>query len=325
VAMQADQNQASFTEITAKPKGRQSNLSLARRRFSRYWQLYMLILLPLAYIIIFKYIPMLGVQIAFKDYNFAKGMWGSEWVGLKHFKQFFSSPNFWPIIRNTFNISFVTLVIGFPAPIILALFLNEVRGGLFKKTIQMVTYAPHFISTVVMSGMIILFLSPTGLVGNVFKLFGMVPINFLGNASHFKYVYALSDLWQHTGYASILYLAALSAINTDLYEAAKVDGASRFQKMLHIDLPGITPVIVILLILSTGDVLNVGFEKTYLLQNALNLPGSEVIATYVYKVGLVNANYSYSAAIGMFNAVITFILLLSVNAVARRFSENSLW
>ncbi|MBW7455064.1 ABC transporter permease [Paenibacillus sepulcri] len=298
---------------------------LIQKRLARYWQLYLLVLLPLAYIIIFKYIPMLGVQIAFKNYNIAKGMWGSDWVGLQHFQQFFGSPNFWPILRNTLQISLVTLLFNFPAPIILALFLNEIRTGFFKKTVQMVTYAPHFISTVVMSGMILLFLAPTGEIGKLFKLLGMQAVNYLGLAQDFKYVYALTDMWQHMGYASIIYLAALSGINPDLYEAARVDGASRFKKMLHVDIPGIMPAIIVLLILSTGDVLNVGFEKTYLLQNSLNLPGSEVIATYVYKVGLVNANYSYSTAIGVFNSVITFILLILVNWIARRFSEHSLW
>jgi putative aldouronate transport system permease protein len=299
--------------------------SLIRKRLVRYWQLYLLVLLPLAYIIIFKYVPMLGVQIAFKNYNIVKGVWGSDWVGMQHFRQFFHSPNFWPILMNTFQISLVTLLFNFPAPIILALFLNEIRTGFFKKSVQMITYAPHFISTVVMSGMILLFLSPTGEIGKIFGLFGMKAANYLGIPQDFKFVYALTDMWQHVGYASIIYLAALSGINPDLYEAARVDGASRFMKMLNVDLPGIMPAIVVLLILSTGDVLNVGFEKTYLLQNSLNLPGSEVIATYVYKVGLINANYSYSTAIGVFNSVITFVLLVLVNWVARRFSEHSLW
>jgi putative aldouronate transport system permease protein len=299
--------------------------ALIRRRLARYWQLYLLVLLPLIYIIIFKYVPMLGVQIAFKNYNIVKGIWGSDWAGLQHFQQFFRSPNFWPILKNTFEISLVTLLFNFPAPILLALFLNEIRAGFFKKTVQMVTYAPHFISTVVMSGMILLFLSPTGEIGKLFELFGMKAANYLGIAQDFKYVFALTDMWQHLGYASIIYLAALAGINPDLYEAARVDGASRFRKMLNVDLPGIMPAIVVLLILSTGDVLNVGFEKTYLLQNSLNLPGSEVIATYVYKVGLINANYSYSTAIGVFNSVITFVLLVLVNWIARRFSEHSLW
>jgi putative aldouronate transport system permease protein len=313
------------TQSTVPPVFNRGRAAIIRRQLFRYWQLYLMVLLPLVYIIVMKYIPMFGVQIAFKDYNIVKGIWGSDWVGLEHFRQFFSSPNFYPILKNSLQISMVTLIFNFPAPIILALFLNEIRTGFFKNTVQMVTYAPHFISTVVMSGMILLFLSPTGEIGKIFNFFGIIPINFLGIADDFKYVYALTDMWQHMGYSSIIYLAALSGINPDLYEAARVDGASRFKKMLHIDLPGIMPVIVILLILGTGDVLNVGFEKTYLLQNNLNLPGSEVIATYVYKVGLINANYSYSTAIGVFNSIITFILLVLVNWIARRTSEHSLW
>jgi putative aldouronate transport system permease protein len=303
-------------------KGR---VAVFRKQLRRYWQLYLLVLMPLIYIIVMKYIPMLGVQIAFKEYNIVKGMWGSDWVGLQYFRQFFSSPNFYPIVMNSLQISIVTLIFNFPAPIILALFLNEIRTGFFKNTVQMVTYAPHFISTVVMSGMILLFLSPTGEISKLFKLLGIEPVNFIAIADGFKYLYALTDMWQHMGYASIIYLAALSGINPELYDAARVDGASRFKKMLHIDLPGIMPVIVILLILATGDVLNVGFEKTYLLQNNFNLPGSEVIATYVYKVGLVNSNYSYSTAIGVFNSIITFTLLIFVNWIARRTSEHSLW
>lgn len=301
------------------------NTSLARKRFVRYWQLYMLIALPMVYLLLFKYIPMLGVQIAFKELDFVKGIWGSKWVGLEHFQNFLASPRFWPIVRNTMQISLFSMLFGFPTPIILALLLNEVRNGFFKKSMQVVTNVPHFISTVVMSGMILLFMAPDGEIGKLFSLLGMKTVNYLGIANDFKFVYALSDMWQHMGFNSIIYLAALSGINPDLYEAAKVDGASRIKKIMYIDLPGILPVIVILLILNTGDILNVGFEKTYLLQNSLNLPGSEVIQTYVYKVGLVNANYSYSAAIGVFNSVISFVVLITVNSIARKLSEFSLW
>lgn len=309
------------------PLGNNNNKRIyyIKRRIIDSWQLYALLLIPLLQLIIFRYLPMAGVQIAFKDYNFVKGIWGSDWVGLLHFKHFFNSPNFLPILKNTLQISLLTLLINFPMPIILALFLNETKSGFFRKGIQMFTFAPHFISTVVMCGMILLFLSPTGEMGKIFNLVGIDPVNYLGNSDDFKFVYALTDLWQHMGYNSIIYIAALSGINPELYEAAKVDGASRLQKMINIDLPGITPVIMTLLILSTGNVLNVGFEKVYLLQNSLNLGGSEVISTYVYKVGLINANYSYSTAIGVFNSVIAFVVLISVNAIVRRFSENSLW
>jgi putative aldouronate transport system permease protein len=300
-------------------------LRLVKKRFNESWQLYILLLLPLIQLIIFRYLPMAGVQIAFRNYSFTKGVWGSDWVGLMHFQHFFGSPNFIPILTNTLQISLYTLAINFPLPIVLALFLNELKNGFFKKGVQMVTYAPHFISTVVMCGMILLFLSPTGEVGKIFTLLGIEPINYLGNFRYFKSIYAITDLWQHMGYNSIIYIAALTSINPELYEAARVDGASRFQKMLNVDMPGIAPVIVTLLILNTGNILNVGFEKIYLLQNSLNLAGSEVISTYVYKVGLINANYSYSTAIGVFNSVIAFVVLVSVNALARRYSETSLF
>ena len=296
-----------------------------KTRLRRDWQLYALMFFPLLYILIFRYVPIFGLQIAFKEYDFGKGIWGSPWVGLKHFQQFFSSPNFTLVLGNTFKISMLTLLLNFPAPIVLALLLNEIRDGLYKKTVQMVTYAPHFISTVVMCGMIILFLSPRGKIGDIFGWFNLSVPNVLASAGGFSYLYALSEMWQRTGYGSVIFLAALSAINPELYEAARMDGASRIQKIRHIDIPGIMPVIVILLILNTGNVLNVGFEKIYLLQNTLNMNGSEVISTYVYKIGLINANYSFSAAVGFFNSFITFTLLALVNWVAGRLTDFSLW
>ena len=300
-------------------------LRIINSRLKRDWQLYMLMFLPLTYIIIFKYVPIFGLQIAFREYDFRKGIWDSPWVGLQHFRQFFSSPNFIVVIGNTLRISVLTLLINFPAPILLALFLNEIRDGIYKKTVQMVTYAPHFISTVVMCGMIILFLSPSGKIGDIYKLFNQSLPNYLASAANFKFIYSFTEMWQHTGYGSVIYLAALSSINPELYESAKIDGASRLNKIMHIDIPGILPVIIILLILNTGNVLNVGFEKIFLLQNPLNMPGSEVISTYVYKIGLVNANYSFSAAVGFFNSVITFIVLALVNWIAGRLTEYSLW
>ena len=292
----------------------------------RRWQLYMIILLPMLYLFIFKYIPMYGTLIAFKDYNVVKGILGSPWAGMKHFHYFIYSPDFWMIIRNTMLISLYSLAVGFPAPIILALALNEIRNGFFKKTVQMVTYAPYFISTVVMVSMILLVLHPrNGIVNVAMEQFGLQSVNFMGEAQLFKTIYVFSDVWQTTGYAAIIYLAALSGINPELYEAAKVDGASRFQKMVHVDIPGIMPVAVILLILNMGSIMNVGFEKVFLMQNPLNLGASEVIQTYVYKVGLLGAKFSFSTAIGLFNSVINLILLVAVNQVARRVSENSLW
>lgn len=301
-------------------------MNMALRQIRRNWQLYALAALPLAYLIVFHYIPMAGAQIAFRDYNFADGIWGSPWVGLEHFRAFLEAPSFWPVVRNTLFIGLTNLVFTFPAPIVLALLLNEIRTGYFRQTVQLFTYAPHFISTVVVCGMVLLFLNPTtGEISRLFDWFGLLPVNYIADADKFKYIYSLSEVWQHTGYASIIYIAALAGINPEMYEAAKVDGASRLQKIVRIDLPGIVPAIVILLILSVGELLGVSYEKIYLLQNSFNLPASEVIPTYVYKIGLLSADYSYSAAIGMFNSVIAFLLLVGVNAISRKVSEHSLW
>lgn len=296
------------------------------KNMQRHWQLYLLVVLPLLYLLVFKYIPMFGAQIAFKDYNVVKGMLGSPWVGLKYFQQFFNSPNFGTLIKNTLFLNLFALVIGFPAPIILALALNEIRQGFFKRAVQMVTYAPYFISTVVMVSMIIIFLSPrVGIAGTVLKAFHMEDVNLLGVPEYFRSIYVWSDVWQNTGYGAIIYMAALAGINPQLYEAAKVDGASRLQKMIHIDIPGLMPTAVILLILNVGQLMNVGFEKVFLMQNPLNVSTSEVISTYVYKIGLLGANFSFSSAIGLFNSVINLALLLIVNFAARKISSNSLW
>ncbi|TYP79229.1 ABC transporter permease [Paenibacillus methanolicus] len=294
--------------------------------FRRSWELYVLVLLPVLYLLVFKYIPMFGVQIAFKDFNVIKGIWGSDWVGFKHFETFFHSPNFWLLIQNTIGISFYSLLAGFPVPILLALALNEVRTGLFKRSVQMITYAPHFISTVVMVSIIILMLTPhVGVVERLLGFVGLPSTNFMGIPEYFKSIYVWSGVWQEMGYASIIYIAALAGVDPSLYEAARMDGASRLQKIIHIDLPALVPVTVIMLILSLGSVMGVGFEKIYLMQNPLNVSASEVISTYVYKVGLLGANFSFSSAVGLFNSVINLILLLTVNFIARRVSQTSLW
>ncbi|UUZ93516.1 ABC transporter permease subunit [Paenibacillus sp. P25] len=296
------------------------------KKVKRHWRLYLLVLLPLTYIIIFKYVPMYGAQIAFRDFSVTQGFSGSDWVGLKNFEDFFSSPNFWMLIKNTLLISLYSLLLGFPAPIILALALNEIGGGKFKRFVQTITFAPYFISTVVMVSLIILVLSPRlGFVDHIMRLFGFETINFMGKPEYFKTIYVLSNIWQGMGYGAVIYLAALAGINPDLYEAAKVDGASRFQKMIHIDIPGILPATIILLILNAGQIMNVGFEKIYLMQNPLNISASEVISTNVYKIGLLGANFSYSSAVDLFNSVINLILLLTVNVIAKRMSETSLW
>ncbi|MCY9668477.1 ABC transporter permease subunit [Paenibacillus alginolyticus] len=301
-------------------------MSIALRMVKKNWQLYLIILPSLVYLIIFKYVPMAGVQIAFKNYMVTKGIWGSDWIGIKHFVDFFHLPIFWRVIKNTSLLSLYSLLIGFPAPIILALALNELRNGIFKRAVQLVTFAPYFISTVIMVSIIMLFLSPQlGFVHLLADKFGFPAENIMSKPEYFKTVYVLSDVWQFTGYASVIYIAALAGVDPHLYEAAKVDGASRFQRMVHIDLPSLMPTAVILLILNAGQIMNVGFEKVYLMQNAINVGASEVISTYVYKMGLVGANFSFSAAVGLFNSIVNLLLLIVVNYVARKNSETSLW
>ena len=295
-------------------------------KIRRHWQYYLMAAAPLTYIVIFKYIPMVGAQIAFRDFSPVLGIWGSKWVGLQHFLLFFKSPMFLPLIRNVLSINVLVMTLGFVTPIILALALNEVRNGFFKRSVQMITYFPHFISTVVMASMIILFLNPrVGFVGTLTRILGQEPTDFMGIAVAFPWIYVFTEIWQHAGFAAIIYMAALAGINPELYEAARIDGASRLQKIRHIDLTGILPTIIILLILQSAEVMNLGFEKVFLLQNPLNLPNSEVIATYVYKIGLINASFSFGAAVGLFNSVINFALVVTINAIARRVSEHSLW
>lgn len=298
----------------------------ARRSFRRHWQLYLILLPGLLYFIVFKYVPMVNAVIAFKDYNVVAGIWGSPWVGFKHFALFFNNPVFWTLLQNTLMLSLYALLVGFPIPIMLAIGLNEVTNGFFRRTVQMVTYAPYFISTVVMVSMIMLLFAPRlGIVSVAMQNLGLTPPNFLGRPDFFPSIYVWSGIWQNTGYSAIVYLAALAGIDPTLYEAAKVDGASRIQKILNIDLPGIMPVMVIILILTVGNLLAIGFEKVYLLQNPLNLSTSEIIPTYVYKVGLLNANFSFATAVGLFNSLINMVLLVMVNAWARRVGEISLW
>jgi putative aldouronate transport system permease protein len=278
------------------------------------------------FFLIFKYYPMINAVLAFKDYNVIKGIWGSPWVGFKHFRMFFENPVFWTLIKNTLLISFYLLLAGFPVPILLALMLNEVRNQKFKRLIQLVSFAPYFISTVVMVSIIMLFLAPRlGFVNTAFNYFGMESKNYLGDPSMFSSIFVFSDIWQTAGYSAVVYLAALAAVDPTLYEAAKVDGASRIQKIMNVDLPGILPTVTIILILNVGSVMALGFEKIYLLQNKLNISSSEIISTYVYKIGLLNANYSFATAVGLFNSVINLVLLVAVNALARRLSNNSIW
>ncbi|WP_154666017.1 ABC transporter permease [Paenibacillus pinihumi] len=298
----------------------------AAASFKRHWQLYLLVLPPVLFFVIFKYYPMANAVLAFKDFNVIQGIWGSPWVGFKHFRLFFENPIFWSLLKNTILLSFYLLLAGFPIPILLALMVNEVRNTRFKRFVQLVTFAPYFISTVVMVSIIMLFLAPRlGFANVLLSSLGMDTINFLGEPGMFRSIYVWSDIWQTAGYSAVIYLAALAGIDPTLYEAAKVDGASRFQKILHVDLPGILPTITIILILNVGNVMALGFEKIYLLQNSLNISSSEVIATYVYSVGLLNANYSFATAVGLFNSLINMILLITVNSLAKRISNTSIW
>ncbi len=301
-------------------------MNTAMKRIRRNADLYLLFLPVLIFFIVFEYVPMYGVQIAFKDFIATKGIWGSPWVGFKHFERFFSSFYFWRIIKNTLGIGLYQLLVGFPVPILLALMINEVRSSLYRRFIQTVTYAPHFLSTVVAVGMIMMFLAPeSGMINILIQWFGGEPISFLTEPAWFKTVYVLSGVWQQMGWSSIIYLAALSGIDPQLHEAARMDGASRLQRIWHINLPGILPTVVILLILNVGSILGVGFEKVFLMQNSLNMSASDVISTNVYRSGILGAEFSYSAAVGLFNSVVNFVLLLSVNRIARKVSETSLW
>lgn len=291
------------------------------KRIAECWQLYLLLLIPVVLTVIYKYVPMYGIQIAFREYKASKGFWGSQWVGLEHFLRFFNAPTFGRMIKNTVLLSFYGLVWSFPVPIILSLAINQLRFHRFKRVVQTVLYAPHFISTMVICGMIRIFLSPSG--GLVNLLFSSTPVDYLAEAGAFRTIYILSGIWQEAGWGTIIYLATLSTVDTALYEAAKIDGASMFQRIMNIDLPQLVPMIVIQLIMSVGGIMNVGFEKVYLLQTDLNKATSDVIAVYVYQQGIEGHKYSYSTAIGLFNTIINIILLVIVNKIAKKAADVS--
>ena len=305
---------------------RRISFSLRMKRVLRAWQLYVLLAPAIIYILVFKYWPMYGVQIAFKNYNPVDGFTDSPWVGLTHFIRFVNSYQFGQVIGNTLWIALLGLLVAFPVPIILALLVNQLQSEKFKKFTQTVLYSPAFISTVVVVGIMFVVLSPrSGLVNNAIQLGGGEPIFFMGSAEWFRPIYVLSDVWQNAGFSMIVYLAALAGIDPALHDAAKVDGASKLQRIRHIDLPGIMPVITVLFILAIGNLLNVGFEKALLMQTPLNLSTSEIIQTYVYHAGLQQAQFSYSAAIGLFNSLLNLALLLFFNTVARRANQATLW
>lgn len=292
----------------------------------RNWFLYLMFLPVLIYFIIFAYIPMGGTIMAFKDYKVRMGIWGSPWVGLKYFERFFNSYNFELLLKNTITISVYSLLVSFPIPIIFALLLNYLRQKHLKKVIQMVSYAPYFISTIVICGMIAIFLDKnSGIINQIITFFGGEAVPFLSRPEYFKSIYVWSGVWQGMGYSSIIYLSALSGIDPALHEAAIMDGASKVKRIIHIDLPGLKSIIVIQLILALGSLMNVGFEKIYLLQNDLNISASDVINTYVYRVGLVQNNYSFSTAVGLFNSVINMFLVILANTFVKKLTNESLW
>lgn len=302
---------------------------MKRKKRIKHWQLYLFLVIPIVLVFIFNYIPMAGIQLAFKKYNMNLGIMGSPWIGFDNFKKFFRNYQFWRLLKNTLTLSLYGMLAGFPIPIMLALLLNSMNNLKYKKFIQTVTYMPHFISTVVMVGLIIQVFNPRiGLYGIIYSaVTGNNAPDVLGSASAFPNIYVLSGVWQSMGWNSIIYMAALAGVDAELHEAAQMDGASKFQRILHIDLPSILPTAIMLLILNAGSIMNIGFEKAFLMQNNLNLRSSEVISTYVYKMGLESAtgDYGYATAIGLFNSVINFILIVSVNAVSKKVTEQSLW
>ena len=297
-----------------------------KKEFLNTKSLYFFVISGLIYYLIFKYWPIYGSQIAFRDYSPYLGFIKSPWVGLANFRRFFESPDFWLILKNTLWINMVNLILGFPFPIILALLLNQLKNRHFKKFVQTVTYAPYFISTVVLVGMLYTMLSPySGVVNTIIKLLGGQPIHFMGKPRAYVMIYVLSGIWQTCGWSAIVYIAALTSVSPDLHESAIVDGANRLQRILHIDIPGIMPTIITMLILTAGQLITVGFEKAYLMQNSMNMGVSEVISTYTYKRGLVDGDFSYASAVEMFQSAINFLILLAVNKISKRISDTSLW
>ena len=296
------------------------------RKMLEHWQLYLMALPALTYILLFVYKPMYGIIIAFKNYKFKLGILGSKWVGLSNFRRLLESYWFPIILRNTLTLSGLSLLIGFPVPIILALMVNEVQREAPKRLFQTVSYAPHFISTVVVCGMIQIFLSPSsGIINNMIERLGGQAVYFMQEARLFKWIYVISGIWQEAGWGAIIYFAALSGVDKALIEASQIDGASRMQRIRYVNLPMLTPTILVMLILRCGSLLSVGYEKVYLLQNSTNLTGSEIISTYVYKVGLESSDFSFSTATNLLNSLVNCVILISVNFLASRLTETSLW
>ncbi|MEH6956052.1 ABC transporter permease [Neobacillus drentensis] len=286
------------------------------------YHLYLLVAPAVILTIIFKYIPMYGAIIAFKDFSTIKGILGSDWVGFDNFTKFLSSPNFADIFMNTLKLSFLGLIVGFPVPIILSLMLNQLRRAAIKKNIQLVLYAPNFISVVVIVGMVFIFLSPTGPINQLVSFITGKPLMFMSNPDYFRSIYIISGIWQAAGWSSIIYVAALANVDPELHNAATIDGANILQRMIHIDLPTLKPLMAVTFILAAGGIMSIGFEKAYLMQTSMNLPSSEILPTYVYKVGLQSGDYAYSTAVGLFNSVINVILLIVVNKIVKKLNEG---
>lgn len=311
--------------VNLKNKNETGFIPKVKKDFKKYKYLYLMVLPVLLYYILFQYLPMYGAQIAFKDFTPGKGIWDSPWVGLKHFKSFINSVYFFRVFRNTLMISFLDLIFGFPAPIILALLLNELRNEKFKRTVQTITYLPHFISLVVVCGMIVDFAASDGVINSIITSLGGEKIMLLQEPKYFRTIYVGSSIWQGIGWGSIIYLAALSGIDPSLYEAAIMDGAGRFKQLLNVTIPGIMPTIVILLILNIGKMMNVGFEKVILLYSPATYETADVISSFVYRRGLRESNWSFGSAVGLLNSVINVILITGSNYISRRLNETSLW
>lgn len=303
-----------------------ATISKSNKIKSANWQFWVIIAVPIIYAIIFAYIPMAGIVLAFQDFSIRKGIFGSEWVGLRYFKQFLTSTSSVLVIKNTLILGIYSFLASFPVPILLAIGINEMRAKRYKKAVQMVTYAPYFISIVVLVGMMMQMMDLRSGIINVFiQKLGFSPINFFGDPKIFRHLYVWSGVWQSAGYASIIYLAALSGVSKELQEAAIVDGANRVKRILHVDIPAILPTIIIMLIFNCSSIVSIGLDKVFLMQNSLNASVSEVISTFVYKVGVVNSNIGFSTAAGLFQSVVSFVLLVIVNRVCKKITENSLW
>lgn len=308
-----------------KKKKQGDRFSSTVKALKKDWQLYSLLILPIAYLIIFQYLPMIGNVIAFRKFVPGGSMFGEEFVGLHYVRMFINDPTFWRVFKNTLMLGGLTLLFNFPLPIIFAILLNEVKINKFKKFVQTASYLPHFISTVIVAGMIMEILASNGIVNQLIEMITGEKIIFMQSADWFRTIYVGSEVWQRTGWGAILYLAALTNIDPNLYEAAAIDGAGRLRQTWHVTIPGILPTVVTLLILNIGSFMNVGFEKILLLYNPLNYATSDVVSTYLYRIGLISNNFSYSTAIGLFQAIIGFVLVMSANMISKKVTDRSLW